>query len=84
VTANRIVSTIAVTSSVTRLNRMIRGRSPRTSCGTLAFVSVSARKRARSPIRRNTTTVKNVASVMMPRPPIWISSRMTVSPKPDQ
>ena len=38
----------------------------------------------RSPSRRATSRPSSEASVMIPNPPIWISTRITTSPNPDQ
>jgi hypothetical protein len=48
------------------------------------LVSAAAVSRVRSPILRDRSNPTSDASVMIPKPPTWISSRMTACPNPLQ
>ena len=45
------------------------------------FSDVLISSRSRREMRRRSSREKAVAMVIKPRPPVWISSRMTVQPK---
>ena len=73
----RIVATTDSTTTVTtRTPRSTRRRSPSPTL----LVSLAAVSRVRTPIRRERNSAMSEARVMIPKPPTWISARMTTCP----
>ena len=77
-------STAAPASSKTRLVRAMPKSTRRTSPIARLRVSAVVLNRIRMPRRRDTSRPSSVASAMMPKPPTWISARITTWPKPVQ
>ncbi len=62
----------------------IRPSSERTSPSFSEESSAWAISRLRSPRRCDTSSASRVASAMMPKPPIWVSTVSSTCPKPVQ
>ncbi len=70
-------STAAVTTAITLTRRLT---SPSDTCP----ASVRACMRNRTPNRRDKNSATSEPSVMIPNPPIWMSTRITTWPNGDQ
>ena len=79
-TQNRHVSTIVATDSNSRLNPATPMSTRRIWPESMVLVSVWANSRRRSPRRRDNASATSDESVMIPKPPIWMSTNRTTCP----
>ena len=81
---NRGKSTSAmISSSATDVMMTVRISDP-TSPSRVSLVSDDTSSRCVRPMRRDTAMPSSDASVITPRPPIWMATRMTTRPQADQ